>query len=720
MPTNVRRIGGRTLTLDARPDRLDLRDRMYLPHLTNLHEPREWPSDQVLETWLPAYRAAGLVLDQGEEGACTGFGLAAVINFQLFVHRTGRRSTRMVSAAMLYELARLYDEWPGEDYEGSSCRGALKGWHRHGVCREALWPGNGGTLGRPVEDARRRNVPARNWDLDALETTLGTYYRVDVRSVVDMQSAIRETGAIYVSADVHEGWDVASRRAVKRHADLVRIEYVTKPKQPGGHAFALVGYNDLGFVAQNSWGARWGSSGFALLPYEDWVAYGSDAWVFSLGVSRQRAVTEQQAIGVVRSPRHYVPAADVGEQSQARTVGIVSGGDAITRKFRGQPAERRPLSTDDAYRHAIVLDRGFPVKNDITAGDAVQGVHAAGLTRPLEWMRAAPGKGRRRIVVYAHGGLNSEASAIVRARVLAPYLLAHDIYPIFVVWRSGAMETISDIVEEMAARLGLGGDRGPAGKGWREHLTDATDRMLESLLRPAGAALWGQMKTNAVRASESERGGMRILIDALGALKAAAPNTEIHLVGHSAGSIVLGAMLTRMGQVGLRADSLRLYAAACTMAFVRERYLPAVAQGVLRARDWTNHHLSDQNERADAVGPYRKSLLYLVSRAFEDDHKTPLLGMQLAHDVKGGAIPPDGLWSSSARKDLVAWRSFRTGDGSAITAKELKERSITNGVTDIKPTHGCFDNAVPVVAETIDALRGKVQPSSAVGMRLDY
>ena len=50
MPTNVRRIGGRTLTLDARPDRLDLRDRMYLPHLTNLHEPREWPSDKVLAT----------------------------------------------------------------------------------------------------------------------------------------------------------------------------------------------------------------------------------------------------------------------------------------------------------------------------------------------------------------------------------------------------------------------------------------------------------------------------------------------------------------------------------------------------------------------------------------------------------------------------------------------------------------------------------------------
>jgi hypothetical protein len=162
-------------------------------------------------------------------------------------------------------------------------------------------------------------------------------------------------------------------------------------------------------------------------------------------------------------------------------------------------------------------------------------------------------------------------------------------------------------------------------------------------------------------------------------------------------------MLTRMGQVGLRAATRRLYAAACTMAFVRERYRPAVAQGA-----------------PTRGGPYRKSLLYLVSRAFAEDHKTPLRGMPLAHDVKAGAIPPDGLRSSAARKDLIAWRSFRSGDGSAIKARALKERSITIGVTDIKPTHGCFDNAVPVVAETIDALRGKGQPSSAVGMRLDY
>lgn len=45
-----------------------------------------------------------------------------------------------VSPRMFYEMARRYDEWPGENYSGSSARGAMKGWHKHGVCEEKLWP----------------------------------------------------------------------------------------------------------------------------------------------------------------------------------------------------------------------------------------------------------------------------------------------------------------------------------------------------------------------------------------------------------------------------------------------------------------------------------------------------------------------------------------------------------------------------------------------------
>ena len=36
-------------------------------------------------------------------------------------------------------------------------------------------------------------------------------------------------------------------------------------KITGGHAFALVGYNQAGFVVQNSWGTGWGEKGYGWL-----------------------------------------------------------------------------------------------------------------------------------------------------------------------------------------------------------------------------------------------------------------------------------------------------------------------------------------------------------------------------------------------------------------------------------------------------------------------
>ncbi len=68
--------------LDARPDRLDLRDREYRPPLQSL--PPQWPLHDEVNTLFPCYRDDGMILDQGKEGACTGFGLAAVINYLLW------------------------------------------------------------------------------------------------------------------------------------------------------------------------------------------------------------------------------------------------------------------------------------------------------------------------------------------------------------------------------------------------------------------------------------------------------------------------------------------------------------------------------------------------------------------------------------------------------------------------------------------------------------
>ena len=70
MPTRTTSFGQQELTLDARPDRLDLRDLIYQAPLGNL--PPVYPSPDHIRTLLPAYVGTGLILDQKAEGACTG------------------------------------------------------------------------------------------------------------------------------------------------------------------------------------------------------------------------------------------------------------------------------------------------------------------------------------------------------------------------------------------------------------------------------------------------------------------------------------------------------------------------------------------------------------------------------------------------------------------------------------------------------------------------
>ena len=64
--------------------------------------------------------------------------------------------------------------------------------------------------------------------------------------------------------------------------------------------------------------------------------------------------------------------------------------------------------------------------------------------------------------------------------------------------------------------------------------------------------------------------------------------------------------------------------ASCSRPTIRT---PACAKGTLAPKALHIALLDDAIERADSVGPYNKSLLYLVSRAFEPLKRMPLLGL---------------------------------------------------------------------------------------------
>lgn len=690
--------------LDARPDRLDLRDREYLPRLKSL--PPEFPNGKEIECFLPNYQKNGLVLDQGSEGACTGFGLAATINYLIWYDQLFNSSNNAtlsfdtsvadlrVSERMLYHMARVYDEWDGEDYSGSSCRGAVKGWHKHGVCKKSLWEyDSSGRFLPPVSD---------DWAVDALQNPLGSYYRINHKSVVDMQAAIYEVGAIYCSASVHEGW----RKPKTRKLEKIRYS----DKKIGGHAFCLVGYNNQGFIVQNSWGNDWGWHGFAIISYADWTANGNDAWVVSRGVPLEADEAPRMFSNnsLQQTSNSHV------DPSQATI------DNALNYEYpRNFPQQVKPWSEDKAYSHAIVLsNNGRPKHTSIASEGPDASVKFVAEELLGHWLSAA--KKNRKIAIYAHGGLNSEEASINRVRVMAPYFKANDIYPIFVVWKSGLSETIGNIIREAFSKSTEMEHRA---EGFIEDIvekfTDKTDTAIEVLARTLHAkSIWSEMKENAIYASDravpgfaqnrsGKAGGMVLLAQGLKRLSKTYPDLELHLVGHSAGSILLGSWLQEIQKQKLTVKTTSLFAPACTLSFANKTYKRAIEKGVLEISELHIHNMEDASERADNTGKlYRKSLLYLVSRALEDAHKMPLLGLQAAWDPDNYHNVKTGGFNSSEKAEATRWSDFmKEGNAPKLYGATEKRVSTNKQGGSIDLSHGSFDNSIKVLEFTLKKIR---------------
>ncbi|MBI3731306.1 MAG: C1 family peptidase [Burkholderiales bacterium] len=721
MPAQTIPFNGSELALDARPDRLDLRDRMYTPRVMNL--PVAFPDTDFIKTRLAKYIKTNLILNQGEDGACTGFGLAAVINYLFWLHNTNIKES---SPRMIFHLAQLYDEWAGEDYLGSSCRGALKGWHKHGVCSRELWPYTVDKNDKVVPF----ETPKTGWEKDALNRALGVYYRIDKASITDMQAAIVEIGAIYVSCKIHQGWALEPGKA--RTATLTSLDQMPvinfSEINTGGHAFALLGYTDQGFVVQNSWGKEWGWQGFAILTYDDWLVNGGDAWTVSLGVP----VRYVDAVNRTRAEKQLAPLANIPPAAAFKASGsaLIPGAAGAANKA-GQPN----LSMDQAYSLTVVMGNdGGLIQRLLEVADAEATVEKVLLQAPQAWLKQQSEVKTKdkvlKLALYAHGGLNSEDDSLKRVAAMAPYFLANGIYPVFITWKTGLSETLGDTLKD---KLKEYLPASVLSASWLSQLkntaVDVIDRTVESMAASLGGkSQWTQMKQNAALSIEDgdPARGLLVMADRLKDLSKALGKgkLEIHLIGHSAGSIVHGHLLDLLAARKLTVNSCTLYAPACSIEFAENTYRPAIENEVLARENFYLHMMSDARERDDNVAQiYRKSLLYLVARAFETRHKTPLLGMAASLDAAYfiGDKAKDGQWNDASLESLKSWNKFYWGkklpsdfaaDGEGLTEQQKAQLHIIHdthvdcGKRLIPLAHGSFDNDVKVVSQTLARILG--------------
>lgn len=335
-------------------DRRDIRDRYYTARLCN-------PLQQVL----PADDTRAPVLEQGSTADCTGCALSTAIEMALL--RQNRRDENgnpiRVSRRMLYEMARLYDEFVDDMPGGSSLRGAIKAFYHNGVCRAA------------AEDERP------SWHLSverakqAREIALGAYYRLRP-SLPDFQMAIQEAGAVVVSAQTHAGW-----------TKPVEGRILPSAERRAPHAVVLIGYDRDGFLVQNSWGESWSS--FAGLPgvahwsYADWAENVIDAWVLQTAPCAPGAHNLQlrsYATETDPAPDDLAPELAalpeprrmgiLGHVAHAERMGLVDAGRIgvgprtirETALFLGSPETWRRRATD---RHRGCGDEGGPAYGGI-------------------------------------------------------------------------------------------------------------------------------------------------------------------------------------------------------------------------------------------------------------------------------------------------------------------------------------------------------------------
>lgn len=153
--------------------------------------------------------SCGVNLDQGSTPACTGFSVS---------HEAAARPCIVTGitdrvALDLYHRAQQLDEWPGEDYDGSSVLGAMKAGIEKGWYKSYRW-----AFGEP-----------------------------------DLALAIGYAGPAVLGISWYEG--------------MSRPDYagIIKPtgKFLGGHAILCNGYNKKTelYRLHNSWGKSWGKNG---------------------------------------------------------------------------------------------------------------------------------------------------------------------------------------------------------------------------------------------------------------------------------------------------------------------------------------------------------------------------------------------------------------------------------------------------------------------------
>lgn len=184
-----------------------------------------------------------LVLDQGSTSSCVGQAWSHWLSsppIEQFLRPLG-----------IYDVCKFFDEWEGEEYDGTSVRAGAKILKMLGLISEYRW----------------------------------------ATSIDALAYSVLEEGPVVVGTDWYEGMDNGG--VLKATGRIL-----------GGHAWLIDGVNTETkmFRMKNSWGKDWGDQGRALVPFDQMQILLSSNGEVCLGIESAASLGNDGEIIVPPSP----------------------------------------------------------------------------------------------------------------------------------------------------------------------------------------------------------------------------------------------------------------------------------------------------------------------------------------------------------------------------------------------------------------------------------
>jgi C1A family cysteine protease len=190
------------------------------------------------------------VYDQGELGSCTANAIGGALEFDQIKQR---QKAFTPSRLFIYYNERAMEGTIDSD-SGAMIRDGVKSVAKRGAPKEDTWP---------YEIERFRDKPNKSAYTEGKKHQAILYMRVN-QALGQLKGCLAEGFPVIFGFTVYTSFlsqQVAKTGKVEMPRANERVE--------GGHAVIAVGYDEgqQRFIVRNSWGPKWGMSGYFTMPY---------------------------------------------------------------------------------------------------------------------------------------------------------------------------------------------------------------------------------------------------------------------------------------------------------------------------------------------------------------------------------------------------------------------------------------------------------------------